>query len=166
MKKKKKPPSPSPARPLGVGVSTALLDRAFWLPDDPTLIRWVAALEAIDRSDDHDPLLALLKEVVPPTAFPHVADLFARKKFRRVGARGRHPVPSYERTTAEALLELAEQKVVDLVTQDGVPYDDALARATDEMSLLTGREFSSLTLDNYINGKRGSTHRMKKRRTR
>lgn len=102
--KKRKPPA-------GKGVSDRLVDRAFWLPyeyDD-----WFIALEAIDRRDDPAPLLALLKPLVPAAVHPHLVDLFARKKLRRIRKRGVHPTPSYDRTVVEAKLELIRQKYVD-----------------------------------------------------
>jgi hypothetical protein len=139
----------------GKGVSDRLVDRAFWLPyeyDD-----WFLALEAIDQRDDPAPLLALLKPLVPAAVYPHLVDLFTRKKLRRVGKRGVHPTPSYDRTVVEAKLDWAKED-----------YDELVAGGKDEESarreVARKHKIVRSTLDHRLDNTRGSTSRMKKRR--
>jgi hypothetical protein len=82
--------------------------------------------------------------------------LFARKKLVQ-RKRGTPPTPSYDRTAAEAWLELAAADIRDLKRR-GVPVEAAIDRVARE------RKLDPMTLNNYFRGRRASSRKMKKRR--
>jgi hypothetical protein len=67
----------------GIGVSTAVIDRAFWLDDGRGGVEgqaWIEALEAIDTRGDKSRLLELLRSDVPlpESSRRFLADLIER----------------------------------------------------------------------------------------
>jgi hypothetical protein len=128
-----------------------------WLTEDEwEYVTWFEALKAIDVHDDTAPFLTLLKTVVPPVVFPHIQDLFERKPPTKRN-HGPAATPSYARSNADARLELSAMAVDDRV-KAGMPVKDAV----EQVASADGYDPS--TLANYIDDKRGSSRRMKKRR--
>jgi len=81
-------------------------DQAIWLDGiNPTAEPWVNAVAALDQHDDREPLLTLLEEVVPPDAYPHVADMLVRYR------RKRRPTPSYDEPSIVSRLWRATEAV-------------------------------------------------------
>jgi len=135
-----------------------LVDRAFWLGDESTahLDPWITALEAIDKQGDKGPLMALLKSErdLPHDVRIYLADLLARHQLKK--KRGAESVPAYDRTDAEAMLELAIKDVRE--RESGISVKDALEKASKS------RGIPHELLSSAYRGSRSSTRRMKKRR--
>jgi hypothetical protein len=110
-------------RTAGQGVSTKLVDRAFWLPliDDPEYRPWYQALEAIDKAHGAEAmrqaqraLCALLGGPIPEGVGPLLADLLARYRLTR--RTGRPANPAYELTYPQAELHWAHETMRDYMT--------------------------------------------------
>ena len=145
----------------GEGVSDAVADRAPWLLDPDTGgwivgIEWITAIEAIDKRGDKTPLLALLKsqhDLSPEVRF-YLADLLERHELKKPPHRPR--TPAYDRTAADAALELAVRRVRDYKS-GGMGIERALERVSTEHSIPLE------VLGNAYEGRRGSTNRAKRR---
>jgi hypothetical protein len=78
----------------GRGISVDFWDHCFWL-DDPSVERWVRALEAVDKRGDKGPLLSLLRSEcdLPREARIYLADLLDRHQLKKSSvARRRVPL--------------------------------------------------------------------------
>jgi hypothetical protein len=144
------------AKGTGRGTSDAMHDVAFWLSDE--FDHWVAALEAIDKRNDKEPLLALLKSEceLPHAARIYLADLLSRYQLKK--KRGGQSTPAYDRSLAEVALMLDVEAVRNL-TKNGMSIKDALAKVAKPR----GPDYLEI-LGNAQHGSRGSIRRMKKRR--
>ena len=146
------------AKTAGRGTSDAAHDAAFWLGEDTASIdHWIAALEAIDKRNDKEPLITLLKSEtdLPHQARLHLAHLLARYQIKRKP--GTQATPSYSRTEAQIALMVAADQVRNLVST-GINVESAL----DHVSNARGIPFDILKL--HYSGRLGSTNRMKKHR--
>lgn len=144
----------------GKGVSDALVDRAFWLGDNSSDIdQWVTALQAIDKRADKKPLLNLLKSDrdLSKDVRLYLADLLERYELKK--PKHRPPTPAYDRTDADAMLLTGVQRTRDYVNS-GMSVKDALAKASKQSCIPLE------LLGNAYEGRRGSTRRMRTRRTR
>jgi hypothetical protein len=110
-------------RDAGKGVSTKLVDRAFWLPliDDPDYRPWYQALEAIDKARGakamrvaQRALCALLHGPIPEGVGPLLADLLAR--YRLAPPAHRPATPAYELTYPQAELYWAHDTMRDYMS--------------------------------------------------
>jgi hypothetical protein len=147
----------------GMGVSDAVVDRAFWLADPdsgepitPIEEEWITAIEAVDKRGDKIPLVALLKsqsDLSPEVRF-YLADLLERNELKKPPHRPR--TPAYDRTAADAALEWAVQRVRDY-RSGGMGIERALERVSTEHSIPLE------ILGNAYEGKRGSTNRARRR---
>lgn len=141
----------------GNGISRKFSDTAFWSTYDHNAEAWIDALQALDKDDDFEPLLSLATSgPMPPNVVVHFRDLFQRKRLTG-RKRGTPATPSYDRTIAEALLDLAHEDIRDLV-QQGSLTEDAIVSVARERGVSAG------TLADSFQGKRGSSNRMKRRR--
>jgi hypothetical protein len=96
----------------GAGTSPHITDSGFWLDDIDEHGIWYAALQAIDDSNDKAPLIALLSKEQPPQSIcRHLADLLERHDLRKRRKRGPQPIPSYDRSYKNVVLELAIMEV-------------------------------------------------------
>ena len=144
----------------GAGVPNDVVDRAFWLGDETAhLDPWITALEAIDKRGDKGPLLALLKSEfdLPREARVYLADLLARHQLKKKG--GGQTTPAYDRTEVEIVLSLAIDDVRELVRT----RKRRVAEALEQTSRTRG--IPPNILESAYKDRRGSTRRMKKRRT-
>ncbi len=122
-------------------------ESAPWLDNiDPVAEPWVDAIAAMDQRGDREPLLELLRPVVPPDAYPHVADMLVRYQRRQ------RPRPSYDLPPKEAQLYVARNFARDLV-RDGASVQSALATAANAFGLPPERVAVA------YGGKRGSMQR-------
>jgi hypothetical protein len=147
----------------GMGISDAVVDRAFWLDDPdsgepitPIEAEWITAIEAIDKRGDKKPLVTMLKsqrDLSPEVRF-YLADLIERYELKKPPHRPR--TPAYDRTAADAMLLLGIQRVKELVTA-GMAVKGALENASKDHSI----PLESLASAYY--GRRGSTNRAKRR---
>ena len=153
------------AKGAGRGTSEAVHDVAFWLGDDTRAIdTWVAALEAIDKRDDKEPLIAILKseQVLPHAARVYLADLLDRYQLKR--KKGGQSTAAYDRTDADRIFELANARANELI-ECGLTTEDACNKAARDFGIPDrGKDGVSMLLD-FRAGKRGGSARMKKRRT-
>ena len=137
-------------------------DRAFWLAPYPFRDRWIDALEDIDRRGDKTALLALLRadSTMPREARCFLADLIDRYTLKK--KRGRQRVPLYDKSHTEALLEMANEDVDDLMATKVISLRDAadiVRKSYGLWEVVNGND----PLLNFRRGSRGSTRRMKKR---
>jgi len=142
-------------RHAGEGVSNQIKDYGFWLPPEVDE-KWVCAFEAFDKHRDLRPVLALLKDCVPPTVCPYLEDFF--KRYELKPKPGRPRTPSYDRTPAEGMLLLGIERAREYV-EEKMPASEAIARAARDLRI------SEQTLATAYAGKRGSSRRMKSRQT-
>jgi hypothetical protein len=112
----------------GMGVSGAVVDRAFWLADNDS-DKLITAIEAIHKRGDKTPLVALLKSLhdLSPQVRLYRADLLKRYELKKPPHRPR--TPDYDRTAADAALELAVQSVRDYKS-GGIDIEGALERTS------------------------------------
>src|SRR5262245_349963 len=158
-------------RDAGRGVSTKLVDTAFWLEDidDPDYRPWYEALEAIDRARDakamraaQRTLCALLCGPVPERVGSLLADLLARYRLTRRA--GRPATPAYERTPAMLELEWAYETLRAYL--DAEKAKGKLAKQViDDAIFATVRKHPQVTLKSlwrrYHKGSHGGTRRHK-----
>jgi hypothetical protein len=139
----------------GIGVSTAVIDRAFWLDDGRGGIEgqaWIEAIEAIDVHGDKSRLVELLQSDMP---LPHssrrfLADLIARHQLKR--PRGGRFTPAYDRSNSEAILLLAKEVYLD-ERRKGKTVEEAIAAAAQQFDLTTN------IVRTFIECRRGSSRR-------
>jgi hypothetical protein len=105
----------------GRGVSTKLVDTAFWLPDidDPVIRPWYLALDAIGKAVDNvddkaqakarAELAELLRGPIPERARQLLADLITCYQFTR--PKGPPRIPAYQRSTKQLELEWAYEEM-------------------------------------------------------
>lgn len=125
--------------------------RAYWLTDDQRqrLGPWIDALEQFDKFRKQEPLLALLRsQPIPPEVGLYLADLWER--YEHVRPKNRPRAPAYGLTKTESRLRLAKEFV---------DKGRTVSEAAEDWSL------DKNTLENFCLGKRGSSRRMKKRRS-
>jgi hypothetical protein len=110
-------------------------------------------------------LIALLgaKRIPHRAARRALADLLLRFKFDRRG-RGRPRTPSYDRTIVDAHLEAARQYVNELMAEKGISERDAIEEAARRYRIPSAETSERDILGNFIEGTRGSSGRMKRRR--
>jgi hypothetical protein len=130
--------------------------RAYWLSDDAQqrLGPWIDAIEQIDRHGKKGPLMALLRSQLGEVG-KYLADLIDR--YELVPPKHRPRTPAYDRSKAEAKLGLAIETV--RIYCKSMPVKEAIAKAAEEFSL------EENTLANAYQGRRGSSRRIKKRRS-
>lgn len=142
------------------GMSTALADTAFWLPDidDPDSAAWYAAFEAVDKHGDKTALLALLGagKQPPLTVLPHLRDLLERYNLKR--RRGKQRTPSYNRTSRQAMMELALASV-----RAAVRHGMSVKKAVDKYA---GNGITEETLSLAYSGRHGGMRRVGGKRQR
>ena len=160
MKKRKKKPRPSPEDEelirefAGQGVPTELIHRAWWWPEPD--LPWLSALDDFENRDDPASLLKLLKPLVPATIFPHLVDMFDRKKLRHYKS-GNPRTPSYFfAPPEEERLWVAGQYYRRLVAE-GKSHSEAREAARRAYGINEDKFI------NYLNVRRGSTRRLKTR---
>lgn len=127
-----------------------------WLEDAREHTAWYEALAALDRRNDKQPLIALLKsgEQVPASIAFHLGDLLERRAIKaRQGARR---TPSYMRTPQQIKLTAAVIYVHRHVHQDGVALSKALEMVAAEF------ELPKETLADAWAGKHGGLQRAKR----
>jgi hypothetical protein len=143
----------------GIGVSTAVVDRAFWLDDGRGGVEgreWIEALEAIDVHGDKSRLLELLQSDMP---LPHssrryLADLIARYELKR--PRGGRATPAYDRSGSEAMLLLAKDAYHDERRRKGKTVEEAIAAVAQQFDLAPN------VVRTAVEGRRGSSRRSKR----
>lgn len=182
------PPVEEMLKDAGAGVSGRVLHRASWLEDGRDF-PWAEALETFDRDGNIGPLLKLLRSEQELTAGSRalIADLLERHlPVREPGKRrpGKR-TPAYNRSRADQQLVLADKTLRQLM-QDGLPERKALEEAARQLVAYAGEEgirgelregapedeaaerLLSKKVDqlrNYHHGSRGSSNRMKRRRS-
>jgi hypothetical protein len=110
------------------------------------------------------PLLALLKSdsELPYAARVYLADLLDRYQLKK--KRGGQSTAAYDRSPVDRILEAANARANELI-ESGMTTEGAFEKAAKEFSIPDrGRDGVSLLYD-FHTGKRGSSVRMKKRRT-
>src|SRR5262249_51941135 len=134
-------------RDAGKGVSTKLVDRAFWLPliDDLDYRPWYVALENIDKArgakamrQAQRTLCALLCGPIPEGGGPLLADLL--KRYRLAPPAPRPGPRAYELSHKQLELEWAytamRNHIPDAKIRRGLPekavIDEAIAKAVRE----------------------------------
>ena len=138
----------------GAGVSTRLIDYAFWL-DDVDNDNWYEALKALDARGDKRPLLRLLRAgPAPKSVCLHLADLLSRYELCNKKGRGRKHVPTYERTPRMAKLEQAVLHVQQ--RPHGVPIGVAISQIARLLVLPEG------TVADAYAGKHGGLNRARR----
>lgn len=177
------------AEDAGKGVSRQLIDRAFWISDETNAWLDALETCDNSKGVDKSYLLGLLRGRTPigdqeltwlrnlvqryrfagseqaadlltdpnKQARAQLADIFEAATFRR--GRGRPQTPTYDRSIIEGQLELARDRVRELVDHGrGMSVKDAV----EMVAAQSGIEYDAL-LDHY-NGRRGVTNRQAKRR--
>ncbi len=135
------------------GLSSDILDVAFWREEHEPDDAWVAALDRLDRLGDKEPLKACLRSShLPGMVGEYMADLIERGV---KPAKGRPRIPAYKYSEADALLLLDSAAVSNLIRR-GLSEKDALA----EVARRSGRDEAKIA--NSRQGKRGSLNRKKK----
>lgn len=162
-------------------------DRIDWVSGKPAeaiaaYLRWLDAVEKADQGDK-GPLIALLQseEVLGPDARDLVADLLSRHNLRKPP--GGQATPAYRMTPAEGWLH-HQAAGVRYWKKKGLSNEDAIRAALrdykreefelknypelapdDEQldEMITDKEFT--LLENLIAGRRGSSRRIRQRRT-
>jgi hypothetical protein len=131
--------------------------RGFWLPWDGLRQHWIAAFEALDARGEKRPLIELLTsdQKLPKDMRTYLADLLDRHELKK--SRGRQRIPAYDRSHAEALLEMAAMGVRNLV-KSGESVKAALEIASE------GSKIPLDILASAYRGSRGSTRRMRRYR--
>jgi hypothetical protein len=131
-----------------------------WLPSESQreLWTWEDALCAIDKRDDHRPLLELLKTCVPAQVVPHIVDLFDRRQLTLKRGKSRS-IPNYDwfsmTTGPESKLRLAKETIALLVEGYRVTLKDALKQTAERQGI------PLKVLTNAYRGRRGSSRRKK-----
>jgi len=146
----------------GRGVSTKLVDRAFWLEliDDPAYLPWYEALEAIDKARDvkamraaQRALCALLGGPIPERVGPLLADLLAR--YRLAPPAHRPATRAYELTYPQAELYWAHDTMRDYMSF-GMKAELAAHKAAAKHPAVT-----EVALLRYHKGRHGGARRHK-----
>ncbi len=140
---------------------------------------WREAVERADKGDSSHLIAMLRSEKIPgPEARALIADMLSRRPLSN--KRGRQATPAYLLTASEArlhnlraLVRYFQRKGCDLATamQSALreeKRDDLHLRCLDESPTDAEldemiSESEQLALENFINGRRGSTQRMKRR---
>jgi hypothetical protein len=130
-------------RDAGRGISTKLVDRAFWLDDidDPAYRPWYQALEAIDKARSakamraaQRTLCALLCGPIPERVGLLLADLL--KRYRLTRPANRPATPAYELSPKQLELEWAYETmrnhITDAKIKKGLPAKAVIDEATDK----------------------------------
>jgi hypothetical protein len=143
----------------GLGFSTAVIDRAFWLCDDWGRVEgqdWIEALEAIDVRGDKSRLIELLRSdmPLPDSSRRYLADLIERYELKR--PRGGRSTPAYDRSGAEAMLLLAKEEIEYERRHNGKTTKQAIDEVAKALQL------NSEIVRNFIEGRRGSSRRAKR----
>jgi hypothetical protein len=139
----------------GLGVSTNIEDRAFWLDDVDQQGDWYEALQNLDTTGDKGPLLRLLRAKAPPESVClHLADLLERHDLVQRNTTGPKPVPSYDRSQKMSVLEAA---ILDVRSR---PRGKRIAQAIDEAA--ERKRISSQTLWAALEGKHGGLNRARR----
>ena len=137
----------------------------IWFKGNTNLNCWIDALEAIDKTGNKEPLLDLLKsnQVLPPDARFYLADLIDRQVGRK---RGGQNTPAYDRTDAEAMLEIADWFVRFAREEYGKGLSDAIEYGADQYRFIDKNARADFVerLTEFHSNRRTSSRRMKKRR--
>jgi hypothetical protein len=151
------------AKMAGVGVKSGVVEQVWW-KGCSNLSPWIAAFEALDKADNKQPLLQLLRSNLdlPADARFYLADLIDRQVKRKQGGQN---TPAYDRSPADAMLEDADWLVRNART-DGMGLSDALKHATNFFRFVDkgAREDFYSRLAEFHANRRPSSRRMKKRR--
>jgi hypothetical protein len=147
----------------GMGLSTRVVDNAFWLGNDTSADLWIDVLDDIDNAQDDaernrqkQRLVDLLKSdhELSPLARYYLADLLERYNLKR--PKGGRKVPAYDLSEIERRVALAISQVKNR-DKKKVTLAEAQRRAADSYRI------TLRSLKSAYEKPRGSARRMKER---
>jgi hypothetical protein len=115
-------------RHAGEGLSNALEDTAFYLPEDPRYVE-AAAIEVAIRNGDLAPALAFLRSLPPDPRIQAIINALESNRLVRK-KRGQLPAPHFAATDANAEWLLAVRQVHALTKT--MPQKEAVAKVAEQ----------------------------------